>query len=267
MTGRVAARFFAGRKTLLGVVHLLPLPGSPRFTGRTEVVERALADARAIVEGGLDGCIVENFGDAPFFRDSVPPTTIAEMTALTERIRAALGPAPLLGVNVLRNDARAALAVAAATGADLVRVNVHTGVMLTDQGSIEGRAHETLRDRAAIEAGVAILADVAVKHATVPPGFDLEQSAKDTAYRGLADALIVTGAGTGAAVEPERLARVRASVPDRPLFVGSGARPDTVAALLGLADGVIVGSSIERDGRAGEPVELERVRAFVRAAR
>ncbi|GMV12707.1 MAG: BtpA/SgcQ family protein [Polyangiaceae bacterium] len=266
MTRSIGARARAGDKVLLGVIHLLPLPGSPRFESRGAVLGRALADAEALMSGGLDGFVVENFGDAPFFGDRVPAATIAEMAVLGERLRVAVGAEPLLGVNVLRNDARAALAIAAAIGADFIRVNVHTGVMLTDQGSIEGRAHETLRERAASGASVEILADVAVKHATPPAGFDLVQSAKDTAYRGLADGLIVTGSGTGEATSLERLERVRAAVPDRPLLVGSGAGAATIAALLRVADGAIVGTSLKREGRVAEPVELERVRALMRAA-
>ncbi|MBI3203150.1 MAG: BtpA/SgcQ family protein [Myxococcales bacterium] len=255
------ARVAAGERLLFGVVHLLPLPGSPRFSDRGAVEVRALTDAAALVAGGLDGFVVENFGDAPFFGDRVPASTIAEMTALTERIRVAVGPEPLIGVNVLRNDARAALAIAAATGADFIRVNVHVGVMVTDQGALEGRAAETLRERGA--SGVEILADVAVKHATPPAGFDLDQSAKDTAYRGLADGLIVTGSGTGEATSLARLERVRRAVPDRPLFVGSGARAETLVDLLAIADGVIVGTSVKRDGRVDQPVDEARVRALV----
>lgn len=265
VAGGLGARVRRGERLLLGVVHLLPLPGSPRFSSRALVLERALADAAALVGGGLDGFVVENFGDAPFYGDRVPAGTVAEMAVLVERLRVAVGPEPLLGVNVLRNDARAALAIAAAAGADFIRVNVHTGVMYTDQGVLEGRAAETLRERAASGAAVEILADVAVKHATPPAGFDLGQSAKDTAYRGLADGLIVTGSGTGEATSLDRLQRVRAAVPDRPLLVGSGASAATLAELLRLADGAIVGTSIKHGGRVEEPVDIARVRALVQA--
>jgi len=255
------------KKLLLGVVHLGALPGSPLFAGRREVLERALADADALVEGGLDGVIVENFSDVPFHKDNVPPATIAEMAVLTERVRRAIGSDCLLGVNVLRNDARAALAVAAAAGADFIRVNVHTGVMYCDQGTVEGRAEQTLRDRRALGANVEILADVAVKHATVPAGFSLPQSAKDTAYRGLADGLIVTGSGTGGATDLADVRTVRAAVVDRPLFVGSGISDASVADALAIADGAIVGTWLKEDGKVKSPVSLERVRALVSAAR
>lgn len=262
----IGDRVRAGKKVLFGVVHLLPLAGSPGFSGRVPVIDRALADAHQLVGAGFDGFVVENFGDAPFFGDRVPATTIAEMAAMTERLRIAVGPGPLIGVNVLRNDARAALAIAAATGGDFIRVNVHVGVMYTDQGTLEGRAHETLRERTASGACVEILADVAVKHATPPAGFDLAQSAKDTAHRGLADGLIVTGSGTGEATSLARLEVVRQAVLDRPIFVGSGVSAATIGELLKIADGVIVGTSLKRDGHVHEPVDGARARALIEAA-
>jgi hypothetical protein len=264
---RLADRFAAGDKTLLGVVHLLPLPSSPRAASRDSVLSRALSDAEALVAGGLDGFIVENFGDAPFYGERVPVWTVADMTVLVERIRGAVGGEPLVGVNVLRNDASAALAIAAATGAGFIRVNVHSGVMHTDQGTLTGRAAETLRQRKILDADVDIVADVAVKHALAPPGFDLAQAAKDTAYRGLTDGLIVTGTGTGSAANVADLEVVKNAVLDRPVLVGSGVTAESVAGLLSVADGVIVGTALKLGGRVEQAVEPERVRALVGRAR
>ena len=150
---------------LVGVVHLLPLPGTPRFTGSFATVrERALRDAEAYVRGGAHALLIENFGDVPFHKERVEPHVIAAMALIVEDIRRATG-LPI-GVNVLRNDALAALGIAAATGARFVRVNVHVGAMLTDQGIIEGKADETLRYRTLLGASVQIWADVHVKHGT-----------------------------------------------------------------------------------------------------
>src|SRR5689334_7370541 len=107
-----------GRRALFGMVHLAALPGAPLFGGSLdEVIERAAADARALIEGGCDGLLFENFGDRPFFK-RVPVETVASMTRVIAAVMPALR-APF-GVNVLRNDAHAALAVAAATGADFI---------------------------------------------------------------------------------------------------------------------------------------------------
>ncbi len=251
---------------LMGVIHLPALPGSPGFCGSmTPIVERAVVDASTLRAAGFDAAIIENFGDAPFFAERVEPATVAAMAVVAAEVRRTT---PLrLGINVLRNDARAAMGIAAASGAEFIRVNVHIGVSATDQGLIQGRAAETLRYRQSTGASVAILADVQVKHAVALYPTDIATAAKECAYRGLADGLIVTGAGTGEAVDPDDLCRVRDAVPDRPLYVGSGATAQTVAELLRWADGVIVGTAIKVDGITTAPVDRTRAAAFVTAAR
>lgn len=256
---------------VVGMVHLEPLPGSPEFAGDRETVHaRAVADAETLEAGGVDGLVVENFGDAPFYPDDVPKHVVAEMTTAVSGVVDAVD-LPV-GVNVLRNDADAALSVAAATRADFVRVNVHTGARVTDQGVVEGQAHETIRLRERLDADVKVLADVDVKH-SAPLGvgeFDPEIVA-ETVERGLADGVIVSGAGTGHAVDTERLAAVaeRSAELDvaAPVFVGSGVTTETVAELLAVADGAIVGTALKRGERTTNPVDEERVRALVAAAR
>jgi hypothetical protein len=266
MTRVSLTQLFGARPPLVGMVHLLPLPGAPHWNGSMKaVIERALADAHALAEAGMDGLLVENFGDSPFYPERVPAETVAAMALVAGAVRSAI--ALPLGINVLRNDARAALAIAAATGAEFLRCNVHTGGMFTDQGWIPGRAYRTLRMRARLGLGCAILADVAVKHATPPAGHELAAEARDAWHRGLADALIVSGPATGQPVDTQRLRTLRQAVPDAPLFIGSGADAANIGALLPLADGVIVGSSLQQGGKAGQPVMMEQARAFVSAAR
>jgi membrane complex biogenesis BtpA family protein len=247
---------FASRfspRAVFGMIHLAPLPGAPLFTSLDEVIEAALADARAIRDGGCDGFAIENYGDRPFTRGRVEAETVAAMTrVIAEVVREVRLP---FGVNVLRNDAQSALAIAAATGAAFIRVNVHTGAAVTDQGIIEGDAYATLRKRAALAPEVLIFADYLVKHAT-PMG---EVSAKDLRLRGLADALIVTGTETGAAADPSRLRALRETV-DAPLLLGSGLTAENAASFAD-ADGAIVGTSLKRDG----VVDARRVRDVVRA--
>jgi membrane complex biogenesis BtpA family protein len=252
-------------KLLVGVVHLAATPGSPRFSGEVEaMLARAAEDARALAAGGCGALIVENFGDAPFHAREVPPETVAAMALALRAVIDAADPLPV-GVNVLRNDARAALALCAATGARFVRINVHTGVAVSDQGLLEGRAAETLRDRARLCPGVSLWCDVHVKHATPLGRESSRQAALDTLQRGLADALIVTGAATGSAPDPREVAAVKAAAGGALVLVGSGLDAANARRLLARADGAIVGSAFERGGRAGEPVEIERVRRVARA--
>jgi membrane complex biogenesis BtpA family protein len=256
-------------RSVVGMVHLEPLPGAPRFDGDREAIrERALADARALAAGGVDGVLVENFGDAPFYPESVPAHVVASMTDVVGRVVEAVD-LPV-GVNVLRNDAEAALSVAAATGASFARVNVHAGARVTDQGVIEGRAHETVRLRSRLDTEVKIVADVDVKHsAPLGQSRPLDESIDDVVTRGLADAVVVSGKGTGHAVETDRLERAAAACArhDIPLVVGSGVTPETVADCLERADCVVVGTALKLDGETTNPVDEERVRALVDAAR
>ena len=248
------------------MVHLLPLPGSPGYGGSLQgVLERARRDADALIAGGVDGIIVENYGDIPFFPDQLPPVTIAALTCAVMEIRI-LTDLPL-GVNALRNDAAAALSIAAVTGAQFIRVNVHSGAMLTDQGWVAGRAHETLRLRSALASDVGIFADVMVKHAVAPAGLSIEDAAGDAFRRAGADALIVSGKATGAPVDLDDLQRVRSAVPEAPLWIGSGVTANNALQLLDIADGVIVGSAFEREGKAGAEVVTDKVRQLVDVVR
>ena len=253
-------------KILIGVVHLLPLPGSPRWGGDlTRVLRRAVADARAYQSGGAHAVFVENFGDVPFTKASVGPETVAAMAAAGCAVGAAVR-LPV-GFNVLRNDARAALALCAACGGTFIRVNVHTGAMLTDQGLIEGDAFHTMRYRRQLCPGVELFADVHVKHAVPLGDWSVADSARDAVQRGLADALIVSGSGTGLAADAADLERVRAACPTTRLLVGSGVTLSNLHQYLPLADGFIVGTSLKTGGNIARPVDARRVAALVRALR
>jgi membrane complex biogenesis BtpA family protein len=250
------------------MVHLGPLPGSPRWGGSMpRVASAALDDARALVDGGIHALLVENHGDAPFTPQRVEPATVAAMTAVAGALRQALPGIPL-GINVLKNDARAALAIACAVGAAFIRVNVHAGAVLADQGIVHSDAYHTLRDRRLLGADVEIFADVQGKHAVPLAPMELEQEARDLVHRGLADALVVTGKATGDPAAPGDVKRVRGAVGGGvPLLVGSGVTADSVADILSIAEGAIVGTFVKRDGDVRNPVDPARVRALVARAR
>jgi membrane complex biogenesis BtpA family protein len=263
---------FGVETPIVGMVHLPPLPDAPRYDragGREALHDAARRDAERLAAGGVDAVMIENFGDAPFYPDDVPKATVADLTALARTVRDAADlPA---GVNVLRNDGPAAVAVAAAAGADVVRVNVHVGARVADQGVLEGRAHETMRLRERIDADVRLLADVDVKHSAPLAADDYEaESLAESVERGLADGAIVSGARTGRATS---LDAVEAAVDrrdalglDTPVFVGSGVTADTVADLLAVADGAIVGTAFKEGGETTNPVSVGRVEELVAVA-
>ncbi len=251
---------------LIGVLHLPPLPGSPRAKSIDECCDLLCADATRLVDAGFRAAIIENFGDAPFFKDSVPAVTIASMTRLADCVRRE-HPSLALIINVLRNDACSALAIASVVGAAAIRVNILSGARLTDQGIIEGQAAVLLRRRRELGAErVAILADVDVKHSAPLAPVDLAQETHDAIERGGASAVIVSGSGTGRSVDFGKLQAVKNAAGAAPVYIGSGATIDSLAALAKAgADGIIVGSAIREGGKAGAPIVNAQASAFATA--
>lgn len=248
---------FTAPKPLIGVIHLRALPGSPLYEGEMEkVYAQALEEATLYAQNGCDGIIVENFLDRPFYPDHVPAETVAAMSAV---VREVVVTAKLpIGVNVLRNDAYAAMSIAAATGAHFIRVNVHAGAVLADQGIIGGRAFETLRLRTNLRCKALIFADVAVKHAAPLAPRPLADEVRDMAYRGMVDAIIVSGSGTGAETDPAVL-ETAANASNLPVLIGSGTTPENLARYLQHAGGFIVGSYFKDTGKASGAVSAGRV--------
>jgi membrane complex biogenesis BtpA family protein len=254
--------FDLDRCALVGMVHLEPLPGSPGWGGSIDaVLEAALRDARALIEGGCDALLVENMGDVPYLRGRVEPETVA---AATLAARAVVELGLPTGVQLLAGANREALGVALASGARFIRVEGFAYAHVADEGWLDACAGELLRARAALRSEIEIWADVQKKHAAhaVTADLSLEELARGTSLFG-ADVLVVTGARTGARTALDDVVAARAA--GLPVAVGSGVTPDDAGALALEAQALVVGTSLKRDGDWRAPVEVERVRA-VRAA-
>ena len=253
-------------KPVIGVIHLLPLPTSPRWgSSLKEVIDRAEQEATALAAGGVQGIIIENFFDAPFTKDHVDPAVVSAMSLVVHRVKQMVG-IPI-GINVLRNDGHSAMAIASCVGAQFIRVNVLMGVMATDQGIIEGDAYRLLRYRRELGSDVKIFADVLVKHAQPISVPQITAAVYDTIHRGLADAVILSGWATGNPPRSEDLKEAKLACGETPLFVGSGATWDNVPELMQYADGVIVSSSLKRNGQIQQAIDPIRVSRFVDAVR
>ena len=253
-------------KPVIGMLHLPALPGAPLYGGSiTTIREAMLRDAQLLAEGGVHGLMMENFGDTPFYPGTVPAHVVATMTALAAEVKRATPQLPL-GINVLRNDGLSALSIAQAVGAEYIRVNVLCGARVADQGILQGIAHDLLRLRAELKGeAIRIFADVDVKHSAALAERPIADEVDDTLHRGMADALIVSGAGTGKPTDPDKVKLVKSAAKDAPVFLGSGVTPATVGGLLPHADGFIVGTYFKRDGVASNPVDPNRVRELIRA--
>jgi uncharacterized protein len=259
-------QIFKTTQPIIGVVHLLPLPTSARWGGSlSAIIDRAEQEAVALVSGGVNGIIVENFFDAPFPKSHVDPAVVSAMTTVVSRLMELIS-LPI-GINVLRNDSLSAMAIASCTGAAFIRVNVLSGVMATDQGLIEGCAHELLRYRRELGSDVKIMADVLVKHAHPLSSSDLNNAVKDTIERGLADAVIISGLATGNPPSLADLQLAKAAAGGTPIIIGSGASANNISSLIQFADGVIVSSSLKRQGKIENSIDPIRVSQFVETIR
>jgi len=260
---KVVEEIFGVQKAIVGVVHLPPLPGSPRYEGEglESIIEKALKDAKALSGGGVDGILIENFWDAPYSKRSVSPMTVASMAVIAKEVAREVG-IPI-GVNVLRNDALAALAIVKAIGGSFIRVNVYAETVVTDQGVIEPCAYEVQMARKAYHArDVKVFADVHVKHGAPLVQRPVDVVVEEALKRGLADAVVLTGPATGMPPPLEELLSVRAKLPDASIIAGSGCNLENVRELLEVVDAAIVGSYF-RGGDLSAPVSEERVREFM----
>ncbi len=260
-------RIFGSAKPLIGDIHMLPLPGTPRYRGggMDEIVRRAVVDAEAYAAGGMDGVIVENHGDIPFLKPAeIGPEIVAAMAVVAAEVaRAVKVP---VGVNILANAAIASLAVAKASGARFIRVNQWVNAYVSNEGVIEGESARALRFRRMIGAeDVAIFADVHVKHGShaIVDDRPLAEQARDVEFYD-ADVAIATGNRTGDSVPEAEIAGIRAGT-RLPLIAGSGITAENAPVLMPLLDGAIVGSSLKAGGVWWNPVERSRVEALVAA--
>ena len=259
---------FGVEKPIIGMIHLLPLPGAPGydFYGLEAVIEHALRDAEALINGGVDALVVENMWDLPYYVGmEVPPE---EMTAQAVAARAVVEAVKVpVGVNVIHNGGRVTLAIAVAAGADFIRVCLLTGARVWDTGELDhGCAAELLRWRKNLGAEhIKLFADVDKKHSVAFPGIDLATHIEWTEFY-LADALIVSGKMTGDAPELEKVRRAK-ELATRPILMGSGTTADNIAQFLQYADGAIVGTALKVDGIAENLVDVERVKRYMEAVR
>ncbi len=262
------ADLFGVPKPVIGMIHLWPLPGSPGYSGygMQTIIDHALRDAEALVRGGVDGLIVENMWDLPYYvgADVKPEAMTTQAVAAAEVVKSF--PLPV-GINVIHNGGIVCLSIAVAARARFIRVCILTGSRLWDTGELDhGCAADLMRKRKELCAeDIHIFADVDKKHSVSFPGLDLATHIEWTEFYG-ADALIVTGRMTGAAPDVEKVREAK-SLATRPILVGSGSNQQNITAFLQYADGVIVGSSLKKDGVMQNPVDEKRVRAFVDAVR
>lgn len=256
---------FQHPQPIIGMVHLMALPESPSYGGDIDAIyERALAEAQDLAAAGVDGLIVENFGDEPLQIGEPTAAQLALMAGVTREIRRAVNMP--IGVNVQFNAWQAEVAIAHTCGAQFIRVEVFVDTVISAQGMVQPCSAQITRYRKALGAsGVALFTDIQTKYTANLIPQSIQQSAID-AHNAGADALIVTGAATGAATPLDVVAEVK-GVTSLPVIVGSGTNIGNVTQVLQVADGAIVGSSLKEGGKALNRVSRSAAEEFMRAAR
>lgn len=257
---------FGTSRPIIGMVHLPPLPGSPGYdtaAGVEKILRSAEHDLEALQEGGVDAVMFCNENDRPYvFKvDPVVPATMARVIGeLRHKIRVPFG------VDVLW-DPVAAIAVAKAVGAAFVR-EVFTGVYESDMGHWSPSAGEALRYRRQIGAdGIRLFFNINAEFASPLGSRSADMVARSVVFSSVPDALCVSGPMTGSPASLAALQQVRQAVGDFPVFANTGVREENLSSVWPHVDGCIVGSAFKFDGVTWNPVDITRVRRFMKVVR
>lgn len=247
-----------GSETIIGMVHCLPLPGTPGFDGDFQkILDQAVEDAITLEKAGVDMVIVENMGDTPFASKMDMEQVVALTAAATLVKQAVKIP---IGIDAAFNDCKASLSIAAAIGGTFVRVPVFVDTVVFSNGMIKPCARECMYFRKQLGVSyIKVVADIQVKHShMLLPNITIEQSAKEAADCG-ADAVIVTGSSIGLETPMEMIEKAK-KVVKIPVLVGSGVNYNNISEQMKIADGAIIGSSLKKDGVLTNPISYELVR-------
>lgn len=256
-------KLFAGKKPIIAMVHLNPMPGTPLYdadAGVAGIVDAARRDLAALQAADVDAVMFGNENDRPYELqvDAASTTTMAYVIG---QLRAEI--AKPFGVNVLW-DPMSTVALAAATGASFVR-EIFTGTYASDMGPWTPNAGRAMRYRDRLgRSDLVMLNNVSAEFADSLDRRSLADRARSALFSSIPDAILVSGAITGEAAEMTALESVKAVLPNTPVLANTGVRHATVADILKIADGCIVGSSLKIDGDTWKAVDAERAKEFMR---
>lgn len=251
--------------SLIGVIHLPPLPGAAGWDGNlNRIVEQSLAEAQLYVETGFDAIIVENTHDTPYLKGQVGAETTASMTVVCQRLRQEFK-VPL-GVQVLAGANIEALAIAAACDLEFIRVEGFVFAHIGDEGLHDACAGKLIRHRYNIKADkVKIFADIKKKHSSnaITSDISIAETANMAEYF-KADGVIVTGMRTGVEADLNEVRSVKEATA-LPVLIGSGVTWDNLASYAECSDALIIGSSVKVDGQWQNELDRDRCKRIVAA--
>ncbi len=245
----------------IGMIHL------PQTTNQSSeaLAEYTAKEADKLINAGFDGVLVENYNDYPFPRDKCPNTTLEKVRRVLEDLTKEY-PGIVVGLNLLRNCGLDSLSLACELGLDFIRVNAYMEPVWAPEGLLGPLAYMIQREKTLRGCRIKVYADVNVKHSRPILGYKV--ALENLVARGRADGVIVTGEATGRKTSPLHVYLARLMAPDNmEVLVGSGVSVDNIGLYMGIADGVIVGTSIKKDGITANPVDPERARRLIEYGR
>lgn len=257
---------FGVKKAVIAMAHFPALPGTPRYEptlGVEGILERMQADVCSLLEGGVDAIMFCNEDDRPYtFHADFE--AVAVMTRVITELRPKDRP---FGVDFLW-DAKAPLAIAKATGASFIR-EVVTGVYESDMGLWAPDANALYCYRHNIDAdNVRIFANITPEFASPLGSRTVAQRARSAVVSTLVDAILIAGPMAGTEPDLSMVQEAKDAVNGTvPVLLNTGAKLENIRQFLSVADGVIVGSSLKVDGKTWNPVDPQRVKAFMAAVK
>jgi membrane complex biogenesis BtpA family protein len=251
-------------KPIIAMIHVDALPGTPKYKGDIKsIINKAKSEAKLYKDAGIDVLMIENMHDVPYLNRTAGPEITAIMSILLYEVKNVSGLPS--GIQILAGGNKQALGAALAAGADFIRAEGFVYAHVADEGFFNSDAGEILRFRKQIGAEViSIFTDIKKKHSShsITDDTDIADTAKAAEYF-LSDGVIVTGSATGKVPSLEEIRRVKESI-NIPVLAGSGITIDNVQAYNQYCDSLIIGSYFKTDGKWYSPVEIKRVKEFVK---
>lgn len=251
------------KKVVIGMVHLLPLPGTPFYEeGNIEAaLAKAVADATALDQGGADGCLIQTVDRIYSSNDEVDYARLAAMATIVKAASDATQPKFQIGVQIMVNALKASLAVAKVCGGSFLRCTALIGATLSASGVVEGKPLDFLNYRRQISAqDITLIAEVESMHFKWMSGNRPVAEIARMASR--AGARAVEVAHPNEDINNQLVRDIKAAMPDLPVILGGHTNHENAARRLADADGAFVGSCLETSGW-GSHVDVDRVRDYV----
>lgn len=250
-------------KTLIGMVHVLALPGTPKNKlTPAEIIEDAVYEASKLKNAGFDAILVENMHDTPYLNRKAGPEVTSLLSIICYEIKTQLK-LPV-GLQILAGANNEALASAYASGIDFIRAEGFVFGHLADEGFMNSCAGELLRFRKQIGAeNISVLTDIKKKHSShaITSDISIEETAEAADFF-LADGLIITGSSTGKQASIDELKQA-ASASKLPIIIGSGLSIKNIENYFHYANAFIVGSSVKTEGKWYNKIETEKANELV----